>query len=542
MKNLLSYPSLLSHYTNIQSIDISSLFTDKNRVNYLTKRLGNLTIDFSKNLFSKDTISLFANLAEEIKLKDKIDNMFSGENINFTEHRAVLHTALRTNDKELISNEKNVIPQIQNCKQKVAQFVSEFRSNKIKGISNKNYTDIVNIGIGGSYLGVEMAYHALKNYDNPNNIKMHFIANIDGAATEEVLSSLNAETTLFVIASKTFTTAETMLNAENVKQWFIEKTKQNDLSKNFIALSSNVTLATKFGIAEKNVFEFWDFVGGRYSIWSSIGLPLALIIGNEGFKQFLHGAYLVDENLKEEKLEQNIPFLLAILGIWYNNLFGYKAYCILPYSYQLRHFVRYVQQLDMESNGKSTNKDGKKISYNTGSLVFGEPGTDAQHSFFQFLHQGTNIIPCDFIGFIKPTSCYKNNHEILIANLFAQTEALMNGKSLSKVESELENQGYSKDEIDNLAPHKRFYGNRPSTTLLFDELNPQALGTLCALYEHKVFIQGIFWNINSFDQWGVELGKQLANDLIKDIKGDSISNTSEPSTINLINMYKNHKK
>ncbi len=521
-----------NHYQLLQNKSISELFKDNNHVKNSTFELDDLYLDVSKNLFTTETLGLFIQHAEEINLKKQIGQMFAGEQINFTEKRAVLHTALR--------NPHCSLPQateIKEAKQHFESFVNDFTNKKIKGYTGQDFTTIVNIGIGGSYLGTQMACNALNNEQN-KDVPVYFISNVDAHNLVDILNKINPETTLFTIASKTFTTQETLLNANTVKQWFINKAGVDAVKKHFVALSTNIKAVKEFGITENWIFGFWDYIGGRYSIWSAIGLPLALKLGVNGFNEFLSGALLVDDHFQNTPLEKNIPFVLASISMWYNNMFNYDSYAILPYDYRLRDFSRYVQQLEMESNGKHITKNGTATGYNTSPLVFGEPGTDSQHSFYQMLHQGTKIIPCDFIGFIKAEHSHNSHQDVVIANLFAQSEALMTGKNEHEVMQELATSGLSNEDAQQLLPHKLFAGNRPSNTFLFKELSPKTLGMLCAIYEQKIFVQGVFWNINSFDQWGVELGKKLANSILEDITSSLIKNSTNESTVNLLKCYK----
>jgi glucose-6-phosphate isomerase len=552
MINYSSFGKLKEIFNVLSNQKIVDLFhNDKLRADNFSIQIDGLYVDFSKNLINKEVIANFIELAEELDLKDKIKDMFSGVKINFTENRAVLHSALRNpNLTQLNVDGVDVIKDINMEKQKFYNFVEDFNLGKIKGIDGKKITDIVNIGIGGSYLGTQMAYNALKS-GAKNPINLHFVSNVDASNLVDVLDKVDPTCTLFVVASKTFTTQETMENAKTIKNWFLAQCEKKGLDgkkalqSHFIALSTNLAEVEKFGIKKEWIFGFWDFIGGRYSIWSSIGLPIALVLGVEKFKEFLDGAFVIDNNLQNENWLNNIPFMLAIIGIWHNNFFNYNSYAILPYDYRLRDFTRYVQQLEMESNGKYVNNQSLKVSYNTSPVVFGEPGSDSQHSFFQLLHQGTQIIPCDFIGFIKSNHGYQNHHDILIANLFAQSEALLSGKTYQEVKDELLNQKLDNQQIEKLAPHKVFEGNRPSNTLLFDELTPKTLGMLCAIYEHKIFIQGLFWEINSFDQWGVELGKKLANNILKEInteiKSDANLTNLSSSCISLIKKYQQNR-
>ncbi|XWO14025.1 Glucose-6-phosphate isomerase [Candidatus Hepatincola sp. Pdp] len=541
MKSYPAFQKLQKYFTEFKDIKITELFEDSKRIKQFTFQEHELTLDLSKNLITKEVIDLFIKLAQEIKIEDSIQAMFSGQPINFTEKRAVLHTALRNpNVKASGLEDSQDAKEIYESKQKFFDFVNKVRSGIITGSTNKPFKYIVNIGIGGSYLGTQMAYNALKDFDD-SNLLVYFVSNVDAANLIDILKKINLEETLFVIASKTFTTQETMMNAETAKNYLINKLGKQAQTKHFVALSTNIEEVTNFGINPDWIFGFWDFIGGRYSIWSSIGLPLALKIGSKNFQEFLNGANLIDTHFQRTPLTENMPFLLAIISIWYNNFFKYNSYAIIAYDYRMRDFTRYIQQLEMESNGKSVNKLGHRVTYNTSPVVFGEPGTDSQHSFFQMIHQGTNIIPCDFIGFIKPHHHYPQHHLALIANMFAQSEALMVGKTEQVAIEEMDTSIYSEEEITLIAPHRVFEGNRPSNTFLFESLTPKTLGMLCALYEHKIFVQGLFWEINSFDQWGVELGKKLAKNIIHDITVEVGLNTTNASTLNLIDIYKKYQ-
>ncbi|MCL2567610.1 MAG: glucose-6-phosphate isomerase [Alphaproteobacteria bacterium] len=523
-----TFTEIQKHFSELRSKKIVNFFEPQNggdkRASEWTYTLDELTLDVSKNLFTRETLDLFVKLANEMGIQKSIAGMFSGGKINFTENRAVGHAALRDkNLRSFVVDGKDYAAEIKTTKNRLYEFARNFRNGKINGFSGKSLDTVVNIGIGGSYLGSLMACNALAGFDD-KKIKTYFISNVDAANLIDILSHVDLEKTLFVVASKTFTTQETLQNATTVREIFVNNIKTNDtkqaVAKHFVALSSNTAEVEKFGISPANTFNFWNFVGGRYSIWSAIGLPLLLKVGEEKFQQFLDGANIIDEHLKTAPLNKNLPFILAAIGIWNNNFFNYKSYALIGYDYRLRDFARYLQQLEMESNGKSVNAKGNRIFYNTSPVIFGEVGTDSQHSFFQMLHQGTQVIPCDFIGFINQAAenPLQQHQDILFANMLAQAEALMIGKTREQVIDEFKAQGAHYTDYANTIAHKVFEGNRPSNILLFKSLTPKTLGMLCALYEHKIFIQGLLWNINSFDQYGVELGKKLSLDILTDLQ------------------------
>ncbi|MGV3278925.1 glucose-6-phosphate isomerase [Rickettsiales bacterium LUAb2] len=548
---MINYSLIQELCTEIKQKNLAELFTDNpNRFNENSLSLNDLLFDYSKNYLTKQILNEFIKQAEVIGLNNYIQQMFSGEKINFTENRAVLHVALRNNKiKPVVVDGVDYYSQIWQTLENMTNFAEKVRNGIINGSTNKRYTDIVNIGIGGSSLPLQMAYQALLPFKQ-NDINVHFISNVDYANVYEVLKPLNPETTLIIVASKTFTTEETMLNAKSAKEWLVKSLGEAAVKSHFVALSTNLIEVTKFGITEENTFGFWDFVGGRYSLWSSIGLSLAIAIGKDNFLELLNGAQIVDEHFKNTSLEKNIPFIMAVISSMYRNCFDYRAEAILPYSYYLQKFPSYLQQVNMESNGKSVDKQNNLLTTKTGAILFGESGTDSQHSFYQLLHQGSDITPIDFIGFISQTTNpnvtiheqtqAQIHNDILIANMIAQAEAFMIGKNKAVVIEELKEKGIKEVEIQNLASHKVFQGNRPSNILLFKQLNPKTLGMLCSLYEHKIFIQGVFWGINSFDQFGVELGKELAKVIIKDIN-NSETKKHDSSTTSLIQYYKSKK-
>ncbi|WP_138476366.1 glucose-6-phosphate isomerase [Dyadobacter bucti] len=537
---LSAYKKLKTHHKTIAQKHLKTLFEeDADRHKKFSIRLGDIFLDYSKNRITTRTRSYLVQLAEEAGLSDAIEQMFSGEKINATEGRSVLHVALRnrSNDPILVDG-KDVMPDVNEVLGKMKEFSGKVRSGAWKGYSGKEITDIVNIGIGGSDLGPVMVTEALKAYGK-DGLNVHFVSNVDGTHIAETVKTLDPDTTLFMIASKTFTTQETMANAHSARSWFLEKAvDQEFVKKHFVAISTNQAEVEKFGIDTENMFGFWDWVGGRYSLWSAIGLSIACFIGFQNFEQLLAGAHDMDKHFRTTKLERNIPVILALLGIWYNDFFDAQTQAILPYDQYMHRFAAYFQQGDMESNGKSTGRDGKPVGYQTGPVIWGEPGTNGQHAFYQLIHQGTKLIPCDFIAPAVSHNPLGDHHKMLLSNFFAQTEALMNGKTEEEVRAELEGSGKSKEEIDFLTPFKMFSGNRPTNSILVKKITPKVLGSLIAMYEHKIFVQGIIWNIFSFDQWGVELGKQLANKIYPELQNDWPVTNHDSSTNGLINQYK----
>ena len=501
-----------------------------------------LLFDYSKNIITEKTVQLLLQLANECGLENAIKAQFEGLAINETEHRAVLHTALRSNSEiPVLVDGKNILPEINRVKKQMEKFCNEIHSGTHKGYTGKKINTIVNIGIGGSDLGPVMVTEALKPYW-VEGIQVYFVSNVDGTHIAETLKKINVEETLFLIASKTFTTQETMTNAHTARSWFVEKVvDEKHVATHFVALSTNEKAVNAFGISSKNMFEFWDWVGGRYSLWSAIGLSIALTIGYQNFEALLNGAQEADIHFKTEKFEKNIPVVMALLGIWYTNFFSAQSEAILPYDQYMHRFAAYFQQGNMESNGKHIDRNGTAVNYNTGPVIWGEPGTNGQHAFYQLIHQGTLVIPCDFIAPAISHNPIGDHHEKLLSNFFAQTEALMNGKSLSEVTEELKD-NKSEKEIELLAPFKVFAGNKPTNSFLVKKITPSSLGFLIALYEHKIFTQGVIWNIFSYDQWGVELGKQLANKILPELNNPSLVTGHDSSTIGLINQYKNWKK
>ncbi|MFV0150843.1 glucose-6-phosphate isomerase [Empedobacter stercoris] len=538
-----AWNALEKHFQNIQHTSIKELFAQNpKRFEEFSIQYPSLLVDYSKNRINAETIQLLVDLAKEMNLDQAIQQMFDGDVINVTEKRAVLHTALRNrSNEEVLVDGKDVMPQINEVLEQMKSFSEKVISGEWKGFSGKEITDVVNIGIGGSDLGPVMATEALKHYKT--RLNLHFVSNIDGTHLVETFKKINPETTLFIVASKTFTTQETMTNAFSAKEWFLNSDAQEeDVAKHFVALSTNAEGVANFGIDTANMFQFWDWVGGRYSLWSAIGLSIALAVGFDNFEELLEGAHEMDIHFKTETLDQNIPVVLALLGIWYNNFFGANSVALLPYEQYLSRFAAYFQQGDMESNGKYVGRDGKKVDYETGPIIWGEPGTNGQHAFYQLIHQGTKLIPADFIAGANSLNKLGDHHAKLLSNFFAQTEALAFGKDEETVVAELEKAGKSKEEIDFLKAFKIFEGNRPTNSILYEVLTPKVLGNLIAMYEHKIFVQGVIWNIFSFDQWGVELGKQLANVILPELENDEQITSHDASTNGLINTYKFWRK
>ncbi len=537
-----AWQALKLHFDELKDIHLRTLFAvNTGRFNELSIRLGPLLADFSKNRITSQTIALLCDLARECNMREAAQKMFSGEIINTTEHRSVLHTALRRKkDDSVFVQGENVMPKVREVLEKIREFSESIRAGKRRGYTNHTFTDIVNIGIGGSDLGPKLVCEALKYYSQ-RTLSVHFVSNVDATHLVETLNECRPETTLFIISSKTFTTEETMTNALSARKWFLASgAKASDIRHHFAAVSTNFSATTQFGIAPENVFTFWDWVGGRYSLWSAIGLSIAISTGYNNFEELLSGARVMDEHFLTAPYEQNIPLLAALIGIWHINFFGAETQAVLPYDEYLRLLPAYLQQLDMESNGKSVKKSGTQAACHTAPIVWGQPGTDSQHSFFQLLHQGAWLVPCDFIASASPLHSLGDHHERLMANFFAQTEALMRGKTIEEALNELLNAGVSEEKAKQLTPHKVFAGNRPTTTFLIDKLTPYSLGMILAMYEHKIFAQGIIWEINSFDQWGVELGKQLAKTIFPELSSDS-QGKHDSSTEGLIAAYKTVK-
>lgn len=540
MKHL-NLADLTNHFQELKNKTLLELFAqEKGRNQLYSLEHNGLHFDFSKNRINQSTISKLLDLTKQVNLSEHIEAMFSGQKINNTENRTVLHTALRSEEASVLVDGRNVINDISLVKEQMKLFCQKLHSGEHAGFSGKKITHIINIGIGGSDLGPVLVCQALKPY-RQTGMKIDFISSVDGYMLNDVLADVDPETTLFVVASKTFTTQETMTNAMSARKWFLSKTANNTaaIAKHFIALSTNEKAVTEFGIAKENMFAFWDFVGGRYSLWSAIGLSIALYIGYDNFEQLLAGANSMDKHFRETRdFSQNIPVILALLGIWYVNFFDFRSLILSPYNTRLTRFPAYVQQLEMESNGKSVDKDGKRISYNTCPVVWGDSGINGQHAYYQLLHQGSQIIPMDIIIALSDKFSNKEHNDILWSNAVAQAEAFMCGKTYETAKAELLNQGMSSTDADEIAKHKIFDGNRPSNMVVLPEISPYYLGMLIALYEHKTFVQGVIWNINSFDQMGVELGKQLAKAVLKDIETATVSNHDE-STVAIIQHYLN---
>lgn len=541
------WQKLSQHQQAISSLHMRDMFAqDAKRFEKFSLKFADILFDYSKHRITEETLALLFQLAREAKIEDWRGKMFTGEKINITEDRAVLHTALRNrSNKPVMVDGHDVMPDVNAVLAQMRQFSDKVRDGSWTGFSGKRITDIVNIGIGGSDLGPVMVCDALKPYASPA-LNVHFVSNIDGAHLMRALNQCNPETTLFIVASKTFTTQETMTNARSARAWFLKAAKDDaHVAKHFVALSTNAKAVKDFGIDTANMFAFWDWVGGRYSLWSSIGLSIALYVGMDNFEALLTGAFEMDEHFKTAPLEQNMPVIMALIGVWYNNFFHIDTQAILPYDQGLSRFPAYLQQADMESNGKFICRDGTRVPYKTGPVVWGEAGTNGQHAFYQLIHQGTQIVPADFL--MPVHSHYKvgdngnTHHKILLANFLAQTQSLMLGKTKQQARTELEQQGLSGDELESLLPHKVFEGNRPTSSIVFDQLTPNTLGKLIALYEHKIFVQGIIWDINSYDQWGVEYGKQIAQQILPQLISDEVVSNYDSSTNGLINYTKSLK-
>ncbi|MBD0823537.1 glucose-6-phosphate isomerase [Aestuariibaculum marinum] len=524
-----SWKKLQEHFETISGVHMKSLFAeDEDRASKFTITWDDFYVDYSKNRITEETVKYLLELADEVKLKEAINSQFSGETINQTEGRSVLHMALRAPESaDFKVDGVNVMPEIFDVKKKIEKFTNEVVNGHRTGYTGKRFTDIVNIGIGGSDLGPAMVVDALQYYKN--HLTTHFVSNVDGDHVNEVIKKLNPETTLFVIVSKTFTTQETLSNANTIKSWFLKSADEAAIAEHFVAVSTNIANVKAFGIDENNIFPMWDWVGGRFSLWSAVGLSISLSVGYNNFENLLKGAHKMDEHFKNEDFSNNIPVVLALISVWYNNFFKAESEAVIPYSQYLNQFATYLQQGIMESNGKSVDRNGNPIDYQTGTIIWGEPGTNAQHAFFQLIHQGTKLIPADFIGFTKSLHNNKDHQDKLISNFLAQTEALLNGKTKEDVLAE--------GTADSLVPFKVFEGNKPTNTVFINKLSPESLGKLIAMYEHKIFVQGIIWNIFSYDQFGVELGKQLANKILHEFN-NSADSVHDSSTQNLLNYYR----
>lgn len=542
MKHLSELPAwrqLWPHYEEMKSVHMRDLFTqDPDRARRYWLEVGGLTLDYAKNRITDQTLNGLFELARESGLPEKMRAMFAGEKINNTENRAALHIALRNRaDTPIYVDGENVMPKVNSVLRHMGQFAHAVRNGDWTGYTGQAITDIVNIGIGGSDQGPLMMCTALQTYGHPR-LNMHFVSNVDGTQLRDVLEQVRPETTLFIIASKTFTTQETLTNAHTARDWFLQSGREEDIAKHFVAVSTNKEAVSDFGIDTANMFEFWDWVGGRYSLWSAIGLPIMIYLDEENFIAMLEGAHLMDQHFINAPFEQNMPVLLGMIGIWYINYFGGGSHVIAPYDQYLHHLPRFIQQLDMESNGKQTACDGTPVGTDTGPIIWGETGINGQHAFFQLLHQGTHITPIDLIASLEKRSNLPGHHEILLSNVFAQAEAFMRGKTAEEVRAELQAQGMDGEKIEKLVPHKTFSGNRPTNILLLDKIDPRNMGSLIALYEHKVFVQGVVWGINSFDQWGVELGKQLAKTILAELTGEIPPQPHDASTERLIRLYR----
>lgn len=534
-----AWQRLLSHYeAQMRQTHLRTLFaSDPKRFETFSLKVGDILFDYSKNIIRNDTLQMLTELADSCGLKDAISAMFNGEAINATEGRAVLHTALRNRtDRPVFTAGMDVMPAISKVLDHMRDCCERVHTGTWKGYTGKRIKTIVNIGIGGSDLGPLMVTEALRPYRQPD-MEVFFVSNVDGTHIVETLKKINPEETLFLVASKTFTTQETMTNAQTARRWFLSHAHdETHIAKHFVALSTNAAAVSAFGIDPQNMFEFWDWVGGRYSLWSAIGLSIALYIGYEQFEEILKGAHDMDEHFRSAPFDENMPVLMALIGVWYHNFFGAATHAVLPYDQYLHRFTAYLQQGDMESNGKQVDRNGRKVNYSTGPVIWGEPGTNGQHAFYQLIHQGTQMIPCDFIAPAISHNPEADHHEKLLSNFFAQTEALMNGKTESEVLAELAH--FSEDQRNTIKPFKVFEGNRPTNSILIRKITPHALGSLIAAYEHKIFVQGVIWNVYSFDQWGVELGKQLANRILPELADDSMITNHDSSTNGLINAYK----
>jgi len=537
--NIPEWQSLERHYEDLKLLSMREQFVlDSGRFKRFSMQCSGLLLDYSKNRITADTMKKLVALADVVDIKGWAERMFSGEEINHTEGRAVLHTALRNrSNTPVIVDGEDVMPLINAVLVQMSQFCAKVHNGEWLGFSGKKITDIVNIGIGGSDLGPAMICDALEPYA-VEGMSVHFVSNVDGTDLSTTLEKLNPATTLFVVASKTFTTQETLTNANSAREWFLEQGTQADVAKHFVAVSTNAKAVAEFGIDTANMFEIWDWVGGRYSLWSAIGLPIALYAGMDNFERLLDGAHEMDNHFRNQPLAENMPVIMALLGVWYINFHGAQTQAIVPYDHSLVRFPNHLQQVDMESNGKKVNNEGQRVSYKTGPVIWGTPGTNGQHAYFQLIHQGTQLIPVDFILPVNSHYPDCDHQSILLANGLAQSEALMKGKTAEEVRAELVQEGYQGAELDALLPHKVFSGNRPNNVLLFPKLTPEMLGKLVALYEHKVFVQGIIWNINPFDQWGVELGKQLAKVILPDLKSEGAIGLHDSSTTSLIELIR----
>ena len=539
LQDLPAWQALWDHFASAKEVHMRELFEqDPDRAERYWLEVGGLKLDYSKNRITDETLKGLMELAKQAGVQERKKAMFAGKKINETENRAVLHVALRNRTNAPIEVDgEDVMPKVNNVLERMGKFAHAVRNGDWLGYTNQVITDVVNIGIGGSDLGPLMMCSALKTFGHPR-MRMHFVSNVDGAQLRDTLDKVHPETTLFIIASKTFTTQETLTNANTARQWFLREGNEEDIAKHFVAVSTNKKAVAEFGIDTAHMFEFWDWVGGRYSLWSAIGLPIMLYLGEENFIEMLNGAHLMDQHFYNAPLDQNMPVLLAMIGIWYINYFGGGSHVIAPYDQHLHRLPKFIQQLDMESNGKQVSMNGEPVEHETGPIIWGETGINGQHAFFQLLHQGTHVTPIDLIASLEKRSNLPGHHEILLSNVFAQAEAFMRGKTPDEVREELRAQGMDEAHIEALVPHKTFSGNRPSNLILLNKVNPRNLGSLIALYEHKVFVQGIIWGINSFDQWGVELGKQLAKTILSELTGTVALQPHDSSTERLVKLYR----
>ncbi|GAV19132.1 glucose-6-phosphate isomerase [Mariprofundus micogutta] len=538
------WQKLAAHAEQMKQVHMRDLFSeDTDRFETFSTHFNDILVDYSKNIITKDTMAMLMDLARERDVSGWTERMFKGEKINNTEGRAVLHTALRNrSNTPVIVDGHDVMPDVNRVLKQMRKFTKAVRSGEWRGSTGKKITDIVNIGIGGSDLGPVMVTEALTPFGR-DKLHMHFVSNVDGTHMVETLRHLSRETTLFVIVSKTFTTQETITNARTARDWFLTRGgSKNAVAKHFVAVSTNAKAVSAFGIDTANMFEFWDWVGGRYSLWSAVGLSIALYLGMDHFEELLEGAHEMDEHFRSAPMEENIPVILAMLGVWYNNFFEADSYAMLPYDQYMHRFSAYFQQGDMESNGKRVTRDGEPVDYSTGPIVWGEPGTNGQHAFYQLIHQGTKLIPCDFMAPVETKNPVGRHHPMLLSNFFAQTEALMCGKNEAEVRAELAEQGLSGDALEALVPHKVFPGNKPTNSILFQKLTPKTLGALIAMYEQKIFVQSVIWGVNAYDQWGVELGKELARKILPELDDFEDTKNHDASTNGLINYFKEHRK
>lgn len=538
-----SWKALETHFEKIKDVHMRDLFAqDKQRFKKFSTQMDDILLDFSKNRIDDETFTLLCDLAKDIGIEEWRDQMFSGAPINNSEFRPVLHTALRNrSNTPVFVDGEDVMPKINRVLAQIRYFSERVRGGHLRGYSGHLITDVINIGIGGSDLGPHVVCDSMKPYAQ-RGMNVHFVSNVDPTHLTEILKFVQPESVMIIVSSKTFTTQETMLNAKSARKWFVEQTgNEKAVARHFVAVTANRQAASDFGILEENMFEFWDWVGGRYSLWSAIGLPIALYLGMDHFEQLLEGAYAMDMHFKSAPIEKNMPVILALLGIWYNNFFNAQSHAIMAYNQYLRRFPAYLQQLDMESNGKTIDREGERVDYLTGPIIWGETGSNAQHAFFQLLHQGTKPVPADFLVPARSNNPLGNQQGVLLANYFAQTRALMKGRTEAEARAELEASGFSEEIIKEVLPHKIFEGNKPTNSIIFENLDPRTLGALFAMYEHKVFVQGAIWNINSFDQWGVEYGKQLASDIQKELRDKTETSRYDDSTNNLINYYRTLK-